>query len=359
MFNNVAALLHFVAPGQINAQVPWNVLLAGTQNGSVAVVVTSGGNASAPVLVSVGPFSPGIFALNYGVGNAIAINSDGSLAAPANSVPGVNARPALAGDSGGLVILATGLGALDSTPPNGSASPDKLRKTTTTPEVLIGGTSAPVAFSGASPQFVGVNQINVTVPSRAPGGDKVPLQLRIGGITTTDQVAIAVDSPASACVNISGTWVASEKGTLNCTLTANGQPVTEIDPPIDGVDVITISQQGCQVSYTSSSITAAFGSGKSVRQGTVAGSNVTFTGIMGQLAPVSLTKKRGRCDRLGAEQRHHPQRHGHTDCKRSMARHEHDVLMHRDYDRHDDQVPVAVILRGGLVECISWAPKSR
>ena len=282
-FNGVAAPLHFVAPGQINAQVPWNVLPAGATSSMVPVVVTSGGVASAPVGILVGPFSPGIFALNYGVGNAIAINADGTLAAPADSVPGVSSRAAVAGDSAGLVILATGMGALDSVPANGAASLDKLRKTTTIPQVLLGGSRVSVTFSGASPQFVGVNQINVAIPSSTQGGDKLPLQLRAGGITTTNQVTIAVSGQTSACTNIAGTWVTTEKGTLTCTVTANGQSDTETDS-INGGDLVTISQQDCQVSYTSSSITAAFGSGKSVRQGTVAGTSVTFSGIMGELA---------------------------------------------------------------------------
>ncbi len=390
-FNNIPAPLFFVAPGQINAQVPWNVLPGGSQSGEVAVVVTSQGVASAPATVSVGPLSPGIFAVNFGVGNAIAINPDGSLAAPSGSIPGIAAHPAKAGDPNGLTILATGLGAMDSYPANGNNSPDKLRKTLTTPEVLVGGIGVPVVFSGASPQFVAVNQINITIPDGAPTGDTVPLELRSGGITTTNRVTIAVsgccdpitmtppdslkvtgqagqlnpssytitytlqnnlasaipytlvssaawvtvsrttgtlapngkdsftvslnsnanslaagsyaatvtltdklfgttitrtldlDLSAGACVNIAGQWVGSEKGTLRCTLTVNGESDTETDP-ISGGDFITISQQGCQVSYTSSSITAAFGSGQSLRQGQVEGTNVTFSGIMGLLA---------------------------------------------------------------------------
>ena len=53
-FNSVPAPLVFVAPGQINAQVPWDVLPGVAQSGSAAVVVTSGGAASAPATVPVG-----------------------------------------------------------------------------------------------------------------------------------------------------------------------------------------------------------------------------------------------------------------------------------------------------------------
>lgn len=390
-FNDIPAPLHFVSPGQINVQVPWNVLASG-ESGNVRVVLISNGVASPPATAVIGPFSPGIFAVNYGAGSAIAINADGSLAAPSGSIPGVACHPAKAGDPGGLIILATGLGALDSYPASGTNSADKLRKNVATPEVLVGGVPATVLFSGASPQFVGVNQINIRIPAEAPFGDNVPLQLRSGGITTTDRVTIAVGrccdplavtpsdslkasgqagqlslssysiaytlhnnlavsvpftavSPADwvtvsrasgtlgpheetsvtvslnskanllpvgsytatvtfadnlfgttvtrsvsldlsatgACVNIAGQWFGSEKGTLTCTVTVNGESATETDP-VNGSDLITITQQGCQVSYTSASIMAAFGAGQSLRQGQVEGNSVKFTGIMGQLA---------------------------------------------------------------------------
>src|SRR5262249_44308739 len=174
--------------GQINAQLPWNVLSGGTA-GTANVVVTRNGTPSASQSLQVGPFSPGIFA----IGNiAVAINGDGSIAAPPGAIPGINTRPAKIGDPLGLVILCTGLGAVDSTPANGAASLDKLRTATTTPTVMIGGKAAQVVFAGLSPQFVGVNQINVAVPAGTPTGDNVPIQIQVGGVTTSDQVTIAV-----------------------------------------------------------------------------------------------------------------------------------------------------------------------
>ena len=187
-FNGVPAPLLFVSGGQINAQLPWNVLSSGTA-GTATVVVTRNNQASAPQSLQVGPFSPGIFAL----GNiAVAINPDGSIAAPAGAIPGIATKPAKIGDPGGLVILCTGLGAVDPPGVNGADSLDALRSATTKPTVLIGGTAATVVFAGMSPQFVGVNQINVAVPSGTPTGDAVSLQLSLGGMTTSATVTIAV-----------------------------------------------------------------------------------------------------------------------------------------------------------------------
>jgi uncharacterized protein (TIGR03437 family) len=189
--NGVAAPLngvfHTSSFDQINAQLPWNV-----QTGTAQVVVTNNGVASPAQTLQVGQFSPGIFSVNFGTGQAIAINPDGSLAAPAGSIPGLATKPAKIGDPGGLIILATGLGPVDPPVANGNNSLDALRKTTTTPTVLIGNVPAQVVFSGLSPQFVGVNQINVAVPAGTPVGDKVPLQIQIGGLTSTNQVTIAV-----------------------------------------------------------------------------------------------------------------------------------------------------------------------
>jgi uncharacterized protein (TIGR03437 family) len=56
---------------------------------------------------------------------------------------------------------------------------------------MIGGLSAQVPFSGLSPQFVGVNQLNVTIPNVTPG-DAVPIQIQMNGITTSNQIPIAV-----------------------------------------------------------------------------------------------------------------------------------------------------------------------
>ena len=181
----LTGVFHTANGDQINAQLPVNV-----QTGAAQVIVTRDGVASAPQSFQVGQVSPGIFSVQFGVGQAIAINLDGSLAAPAGSIPGLATHPAKAGDT--IIILATGLGPVTPDINSGANSVDTLRTTVITPTVLVGGISASVAFSGLSPQFVGVNQVNVVVPAGAPKGDKVSLQISMGGLTSTDQVTIAV-----------------------------------------------------------------------------------------------------------------------------------------------------------------------
>ncbi len=184
-FNGIPAPLYFVSGGQINAQLPWEL----PSSGPVNVVVTNGGASSAPTAVTMGPFSPGVFSIPPGAGWAIAINNaDGSIAAPAGAIAGFPTHPAKAGDA--IILYANGLGPVDSPIANGTPSLDKLRNTLTAAGVLVGGKPAQVVFSGLTPQFAGINQVNFVVPAGVSG--TVPVQLQIGGITTTDQVTIAV-----------------------------------------------------------------------------------------------------------------------------------------------------------------------
>lgn len=201
-FNNIPAPLIAVIPegpsnpAQINAQLPWNVLPPGQTEGMATVVVRRGSAASESKQVVIGPFSPGIFAVNFGVGPAIAWFETrdeklGKLAAAPGSIPGLTTFRARAGDL--LSLLATGLGEVDPPVATGNNSMDQLRWTKTKPEVLVGGVAAEVQFWGLSPQFVGVNQVVFTIPANAPKGDAVPLQLRVGGMTSTDKVTIAIE----------------------------------------------------------------------------------------------------------------------------------------------------------------------
>jgi uncharacterized protein (TIGR03437 family) len=202
-FNGIPAPLLFVSTGQVNAQLPWNVLPSGTA-GTASLVVTNNGTASAAVSVPVGPFSPGIFACGPGcppaaVSQAIAINGDGSVAAPVGAIPGITTHPAEAGDPYGLMILCTGLGAVNPPVTTGNNANDgQLHIAATTPTVLIGGVPAQVVFAGLSPQFVGVNQINIAVPAGTPPGDAVPLQIVVGGVKTSSAGTIAVIQGAAA-----------------------------------------------------------------------------------------------------------------------------------------------------------------
>lgn len=195
-FDNIPAPLLYVSgsPQQVNAQIPWEV----QGNSSTQVVVSNGGVASAPLAVPLTSSAPGIFSIGSGIGQAIAYgNSDGQLAAPVGiySSSGLTTHPAKIGDPSTLVILATGMGAVNPPVQTGNNVTDGVVHTcVSTPTVLVGGVKAQVVFAGMTPQFVGVYQINIIIQPGTPTGNTVPLQIQMNGLTTTDQVTIAVSN---------------------------------------------------------------------------------------------------------------------------------------------------------------------
>jgi uncharacterized protein (TIGR03437 family) len=179
--NGFAAPLLYVSSTQINVQVPWEM---GLGNGSAPFTVIVSGPASpgsAPgspfngtlgntISASIGAYSPGIF---------IALQADGSL---------TSAKPAGPGDI--LVVYANGLGPLDNPVASGQPAPlDKLSRTTQLPKVTIGSVSSEVLFSGLTPGFVGLYQINLRVPPGVTPGTATPLVVSIGGQSATATIA--------------------------------------------------------------------------------------------------------------------------------------------------------------------------
>ena len=193
-FGGIPAPLRDVVPGsagaraQINAQLPWN-LLGGPVQGSTQIIVTVNGVSSAAQTVPLAELAPGIYSIPPGVGNAIAVLPDGTIAAPVGSIPGFQTRPAKAGEA--IFFYANGLGPVDSRIADGADSTDRLRNTLTVPTVVIDGIAVTPLFSGLAPQYPGVNQVNFVVPNGVRPGN-VSLQIQIGNVTSPPQVTIAV-----------------------------------------------------------------------------------------------------------------------------------------------------------------------
>jgi uncharacterized protein (TIGR03437 family) len=187
---NVPAPLFFVGPLQVNAQLP-----GGLTGSTATVVVTTGAGSSAPKTIQIGSFSPSIFTVNQagtGQGWVLFANTADVAAVPA-TILNTNSHPAKAGDV--LTIYANGLGPVMPPVADGNNTLDALRNTASRPTLIVGGVTVPDAdmlFSGLAPQFVALYQINFVVPSGVTPGNAVPVQIRIGNVTSTDQVTIAV-----------------------------------------------------------------------------------------------------------------------------------------------------------------------
>jgi uncharacterized protein (TIGR03437 family) len=175
LVGGTAAPLFYVSPQQINFQLPLEV------SGASTLAVTAGTLSSSPIPIQVRPVAPGIFT---GAGNqAAALNSDYSANSPGN--------PAAAG--GVIQLYVTGLGATNPPLATGQAGasgpPNNL--TVVNPIVTIGGTQAVVAFSGMAPGFVGLYQVNATIPAAIPAGSAIPVTVSAGGqLSNTATIAV-------------------------------------------------------------------------------------------------------------------------------------------------------------------------
>ena len=154
----IAAPLYFVSPGQINFQIPFEVIRS-----SVTITVSTAQGNSDPVKINLDAMAPAIFSQTAnGIGDALAFDSGFKL---------LTRTP----DSGSTVILyATGLGSTTPTAKSGyggsGAAPFNV---VVAPfDVYIGGTKATVAWAGLAPGFVGVYQVNL-VPNGPAIGDIV------------------------------------------------------------------------------------------------------------------------------------------------------------------------------------------
>ena len=161
---NQDAPLFFVGPGQINAQLPFEV----STGDSVPVAITVDGLLTAPQNYLIAAGQPGIF-----------ISGENAAILDASFQQVTAQNPARPGDT--IQIFCTGLGAVDVAVETGAPGPSF--STVEVPvKVTIGGLDAAVAFQGLAPGFVGLYQVNAVVPAGVAPGGAVPLVLTQNGI---------------------------------------------------------------------------------------------------------------------------------------------------------------------------------
>ena len=158
--------LLFATPFQINAEVPL------TMAPSVHYIRVQSAYGSSQQSVTVSAVAPGIFLIgNPGVGAITDQNFN--LVGPSNPLPRGQA----------MVIFATGLGAVTQS--------GQLSRTNATTTVVLNGTELPVSFAGLAPGFIGLYQVNLTIPAGTPPGLAIPLTLKVGG-QGSNSVLVAV-----------------------------------------------------------------------------------------------------------------------------------------------------------------------
>jgi minor extracellular serine protease Vpr len=164
---SVPGHLVYVSPTQVNIQVPWE--LQGYSSAKMKVTLYEFGFGNV-VTVPVSNYTPAIF---------------GSTTPAAEDVSGhviSSSNPATRGAV--IEVFCNGLGPVTNQPASGdSAVASPLSSTTTLPTVTIGGATANVSFSGLTPGFPGLYQINLQVPSSISAGNQ-PIVVSIGGVSS-------------------------------------------------------------------------------------------------------------------------------------------------------------------------------
>ncbi|MBV9771114.1 MAG: hypothetical protein JOZ32_16195 [Bryobacterales bacterium] len=161
--NGTAAPVLYASSTQVNFQIPWE-----TKTGTGTITVSTNGLASAAVSITVQAAAPGLFVQNA---HAVVQNSDFTLNSSSN--------PAKVG--GTIMAYLTGAGAVSLQPADGAAAgSNPLSTVTSTVTATIASQSAQVSFAGLAPDFVGLWQVNIVVPSGLTQGD-FPLTVSVGG----------------------------------------------------------------------------------------------------------------------------------------------------------------------------------
>ncbi len=169
-----AAPLFFVAPNQINYQMP-----PGTASGAATVTATSGDGSVSAGAAQIASVAPGLFTANangQGVAAAVAlrIRADGaqSFEQIARFDPAQNRFVAVPLDLGPegeqvfLILFGTGL---------------RFRSGLSAVAISLGGVDAPPLFADASPGFIGLDQINLGVPRSLAGRGEIEMRLLVDG----------------------------------------------------------------------------------------------------------------------------------------------------------------------------------
>jgi uncharacterized protein (TIGR03437 family) len=162
------APLYYTSSGQINAQVPAELL----PNQQYQVIVNANGIYSKPETINTIAAQPGI-----------AVFQDGTAIAQDVNFALINSQhPAHAGDI--IVLYLSGMGATNPPVPTGSQAPSSpLALTAIQPQITIDGAPADVVFSGLSPGSIGLYQIDVRIPVGARAGD-LPLVVTQNGVAS-------------------------------------------------------------------------------------------------------------------------------------------------------------------------------
>lgn len=169
------APLYYVSPGQVNAQLPFEL----DPIAPVQIIVQAGPAITQPGAIALTPLNPGVAA--FADGGVIAQHGDYS--------PVTADSPAKAGEI--ITLYLVGMGAPTTPVGTGQPSPgvEPLARAQTLPLITIGGKQAQLHYAGLTPFAVGLYQINVAVPDLAPGTHAIVITQ---GSSTANETTLVV-----------------------------------------------------------------------------------------------------------------------------------------------------------------------
>jgi uncharacterized protein (TIGR03437 family) len=173
LVNGQAAGILFSNASQINFVTPESL-----SGDSGTVQLMCNGGAAVTLAAATAARSPSLFTQSgTGTGQGSIVNADGSINASGN--------PGARGSS--IAVYGTGFGALN--PPGA----DGLRHLATPVTATIGGTAANVVYAGEAPgETIGLQQINVEIPTSIAPGPDMAISVSANGVSTQMGVTLAV-----------------------------------------------------------------------------------------------------------------------------------------------------------------------
>jgi len=163
--NGVNAPMFYASSGQVNVQIPFEVT-----PGPSAMTIANACGSSGQVSFQVAQAAP--YILQTGSGQAILLNQDNTVNGPGN--------PARVGSY--IQIFLIGIGATKNQPADGAANPGSpLPVSTLNYSATLGSSSASVAYLGLAPGWVGLDQLNISVPPTLSTGS-YPVTVTVAGV---------------------------------------------------------------------------------------------------------------------------------------------------------------------------------
>jgi uncharacterized protein (TIGR03437 family) len=166
--NDMILPLLFVSPGQINAQLPWELA-----DGNYTINIQSVGQPDVTGTFTVARNAPGLFTQTVNSKTyAIAFHKDGALITPSS--------PAQSGET--ISLLGTGLGPFSAQMIDGFFPPDPAPALADSVSITAGNQHPSAVWAGAAPGYTGLAFVQFQVPSGASAEVTLPITISVNGV---------------------------------------------------------------------------------------------------------------------------------------------------------------------------------